>query len=185
MGVKHMTSLPCAAAPTSTRQPVPKIEARLACKLAGCCHKTAANFPHGIRVSGIRDRGSCSQGSASYRSVRPLHCVMYSTHPTREWRAGENPRTRARAASSAARCCCCGGRSRRRRRHPADARELGSSRNNAAAHDNNAAAHGSAGTEASTRQLRSFVRSQPEPEPEPEPEPQPEPEPEPDSEPDS
>ena len=54
-----------------------KIEARLACKLAGCCHKTAANFPHGIRVRGIRDRGSCSQGSASNRSVRPLHCVMH------------------------------------------------------------------------------------------------------------
>ena len=60
--------------------PMTKIEARLV-KLARCCHKTAANFPHGIRVSGIRDRGSCSQGSASNRSVRPLHCAMHMHTP--------------------------------------------------------------------------------------------------------
>ena len=54
-----------------------RLKLDLLVKLAGCCHKTAANFPHGIRVRGIRDRGSCSQGSASNRSVRPLHCVMH------------------------------------------------------------------------------------------------------------
>ena len=60
-------SLPCKTAPSIHRPARQRLKLSLLVRVAGCCHKTAANFPHGIRVSGIRDRGSCSQGSASHR----------------------------------------------------------------------------------------------------------------------
>ena len=84
-------SLKCSAAPAAEQDRRSTFGRRDTSALLGashhvysrivCCHKTAANFPHGMFVRGIRDRGSCSQGSASNRSVRPLHCVMHMHTP--------------------------------------------------------------------------------------------------------